>query len=59
MYHCRNYPDSDDVSDISWAHPYGIKFFNTFSMVLVLDSTYKTNKYCLSLLEFVGNILPS
>jgi hypothetical protein len=29
--------------------------FNTFSTVLVLDSTYKTNKYRLPLLEFVGN----
>jgi len=33
----------------------GIKLFNTFSSVLVLDSTYKTNKYCLLLLELVGN----
>jgi len=54
VYHCRNYHDSDDVRDIFWAHPNGIKLFNTFSTVLVLDSTYKTNKYHLSLLEFVG-----
>jgi hypothetical protein len=44
VYHCRNYHDSDDISDIFWEHPDGIKLFNMFSMVLVLDSTYKTNK---------------
>ena len=56
VYHCRNYHDSDDVSDIFWAHPDGIKLlFNMFSTVFVLDSTYKVNKYHLPLLEFVGN----
>ena len=56
VYHCKNYPDSDDVSDIFWAHPNVIKFFNTFSVVLVLDFTCKTNKYHLPLLEFIGDI---
>jgi len=55
VYNCRKYHDSNDVSDIFWAHPNGIKLFNTFSTVLVLDSTYKTNKYRIPLLEFVGN----
>ena len=55
VYHYRNYHDSDDVSDIFWTHLDGIKLFNTFSMVLMLDSTYKTNKYHLLLLEFFGN----
>jgi hypothetical protein len=55
VYHCRNYPNSDDVSDILWTHPNGIKLFDTFSTVLVLDSTYNTNKYHISLLDFVGN----
>jgi len=55
VYHCSNYHDFDDVSNIFWAHPDGIKLFNTFYTVLVLDSTYKTNKYRLLLLEFVGN----
>jgi len=55
VYHCRKYHDSDDVSDVFWAHPNSIKLFNMFSTVLVLDSTYKTNKYRLLLLEFVGN----
>jgi len=55
VYHCRKYRDSDDVSDVFWAHLNSIKLFNTFSTVLVLDSTYKTNKYRLPLFEFVGN----
>jgi len=55
VYHCRKYHDSDYGSDVFWAHPNSIKLFNTFSTVLVLDSTYKTNKYHLPLLEFVGN----
>ena len=55
VYDCRKYHDYDDVSDVFWAHQNSIKLFNTFFMVLVLDSTYKTNKYRLSFLEFVGN----
>lgn len=55
VYHCRNYPDFVDVDDILWVHPNGIKLFNTFSMMIVLDSTYKSNKYCLLLLEFICN----
>jgi len=55
VYHYTKYHDYDDVSDVFWAHPNSIKLFNTFSMVLVLDSTYKTNKYRLPLIEFIGN----
>nr|ABN05752.1 Ovarian tumour, otubain, related [Medicago truncatula] len=55
VYHCRKYPDSKVISDVFWAHLDSIKLFNTFSTVLVLNSTYKTNKYRLPLLEFVGN----
>jgi len=55
VYYCRKYVDSDYVSDVFWAHPNSAKLFNTFSTVLVLDSTYKTNKYRLPLLEFVDN----
>jgi len=54
VYHCRKYLESGDVRDIFWVHPNGVKLFNTFSTVLVLDSTYTTNKYLLLLLEFVG-----
>jgi len=29
VYHCRKYHDSNDVSDVFWAHPNSIKLFNT------------------------------
>lgn len=42
------------VRDIFWSHPDSSKLFNTFPSVLVLYSTYKTNKYKLPLMEIVG-----
>ncbi|XP_050893614.1 uncharacterized protein LOC127100455 [Lathyrus oleraceus] len=42
------------VEDIFWTHPDSIKLFNTFPTMLTLDSTYKTSKYRLSLLEMIG-----
>ena len=50
----RTYDDGVTVRDIFWTHPDSIKLFNTFSTVLILDSTYKTNKYRLPLFEMVG-----
>ncbi|XP_058763853.1 uncharacterized protein LOC131637287 [Vicia villosa] len=52
--HYRACDDGVTVRDISWTHPDSIKLFNTFSTVLLLDYTYKTNKYRLSLFEMVG-----
>ncbi|XP_050915675.1 uncharacterized protein LOC127130752 [Lathyrus oleraceus] len=40
--------------DIFWTHPNFIKLFNTFFTVLIIDSTYKTNKYKFILLEIIG-----
>jgi len=45
---------SKTVQDIFFAHPESEKLFNTFSTVLVMDSTYKTNQYKMSLFEIVG-----
>jgi len=42
------------VQDIFLAQHEFVKFFNTFSTVLVMDSTYKTNQYKMSLFEIVG-----
>ncbi|XP_050877400.1 protein FAR1-RELATED SEQUENCE 5-like [Lathyrus oleraceus] len=50
----RTCEDEVTVRDIFWTHIHSIKLFNTFPTVLILDSTYKTNKYRLSLLEMVG-----
>jgi hypothetical protein len=36
---------TDTLSDILWAHPDSVKLFNMFPTVLIMDSTYKINKY--------------
>jgi len=50
----RCYQDSEVVSDIFWTHPDLVKLLNAFSIVLLMDSAYKTNKYRLPFLEIVG-----
>lgn len=42
------------VRDIFLSHHDSIKLFNMFPTVLILDSTYNTNKYRLPLLDMVG-----
>jgi uncharacterized membrane protein len=37
------------VNDIFWSHLDSIKLFNIFPIVLIMNSTYKTNKYGLHL----------
>ena len=51
----RYHESSQVVSDIFWTHPDSLKLLNAFSNVLLMDSTYKTNKYRLPLLEIVGD----
>ena len=46
--------DSDVMRDIMWVHPDSVKLLNLFPIVLIMGSTYETNKYRLSLLEIVG-----
>jgi len=43
--------DSDVVSELFWTHPNAIKLLNAFNIVLLMESTYKTNRYRLPLLE--------
>ncbi|KAK2366952.1 PKS-NRPS hybrid synthetase [Trifolium repens] len=47
----RRNDGSDVLSDIFWAHPESIKLLNLFPIVLVMDCTYKTNKYRQPLLQ--------
>ncbi|GAU25698.1 hypothetical protein TSUD_216270 [Trifolium subterraneum] len=54
FHKCRIIGDSATIQDIFWAHPESIKLFNTFPTVLMMDSTYKTNKYKMPLFEIVG-----
>ncbi|XP_058780723.1 protein FAR1-RELATED SEQUENCE 5-like [Vicia villosa] len=50
----RTCNDRVTVRNIFWTHPNLMKLFNTFSTVLILDSTYDTNKYRLPLFEMIG-----
>ncbi|KAK2436914.1 hypothetical protein QL285_021874 [Trifolium repens] len=43
-----------DTQRYLWGHPDSVKLFNMFPTVLVMDSTYKVNKYRIPLLEVVG-----
>ena len=42
------------MQDIFWTHPDSVKLVNSFNIVILMDSTYKTNKYRMLLLEVVG-----
>ena len=50
----RNCMKSDAVRDLFWAHPGSIDLLRAFPRVLIMDCTYKTNRYRLPLLEIVG-----
>lgn len=49
----RTCEDEVTVQDIFWIHSDSMKLFNMFPTILIIDSTYKTNKYMLPLLEIV------
>lgn len=42
------------VTDLFWAHPVSLDLLRSFPKVLIMDYTYKTNRYRLPLLEIVG-----
>jgi len=46
--------DEDVVCDIFWCHPDAVKLVNACNLVFLIDITYKTNRYRLPLLDFVG-----
>ncbi|KAI5647958.1 hypothetical protein M9H77_33963 [Catharanthus roseus] len=41
----RNREDSNVLSDIVVAHPTSIAMIRTWPYILIMDTTYKTNKY--------------
>jgi len=53
IHFSRCVDESDVVSDLFWTHPYVVKLLNSFNIVFLMDSTYKTIKYWLPLLEIV------
>jgi len=52
--HWHTLKDEDVVYDISWSHPDAVKLTNACNLVFLIDSTYKTNRYRLPLLDIVG-----
>ncbi|KAI5683088.1 hypothetical protein M9H77_04316 [Catharanthus roseus] len=50
----RNREDSNMLSDIIIAHPTSIEILRTWPYALIIDTTYKTNKYNMPLLRVVG-----
>ncbi|KAL2975456.1 hypothetical protein AAZX31_14G162400 [Glycine max] len=52
--HWHRLKDQDVVHDLFWCHPDAFKLCNACHLVFFIDSTYKTNRYRLPLLDFVG-----
>jgi MULE transposase domain len=45
------------VKNVFWADGRGRRAFQEFSDVVTFDTTYQTNKYCISLAPFIGTSL--
>ncbi|KAL5159648.1 hypothetical protein HKD37_15G043935 [Glycine soja] len=54
IQHLMKLLERDVVHDIFWCHPDAMVLCNARNLVFLIDNTYKTNKYRLSLLDFVG-----
>ncbi|XP_073222568.1 protein FAR-RED IMPAIRED RESPONSE 1-like [Cicer arietinum] len=54
VYRYRKVEGSDELRDIFWTHPEAITLVNNFHIILIMDSTYKTCRYQMSLLEIIG-----
>ena len=52
--HWHGLKDEYIVHDIFWCHSDAVKLCNAYNLIFLIDSTYKTNMYKLSLLDFVG-----
>ncbi|KAL5193307.1 Protein FAR1-RELATED SEQUENCE 6 [Glycine soja] len=51
--HWHRLKDEIVVRDLFWCHPDAVKLCNACHLVFFIDSTYKTNRYRLPLLDFV------
>ncbi|KAK9049399.1 hypothetical protein SSX86_031634 [Deinandra increscens subsp. villosa] len=54
VYHIRADPVTDITQEIFFVSPTGYTCWRAFPHVLIIDATYKTNKYNLPLVELVG-----
>jgi len=53
IHNSRCNESSKVVTNVFWTHLTSTKLLNVVSIVLLMDTTYKANKYRLSLLEIV------
>jgi len=54
VHWCRCEEVSNVVQDIFWTHPDSVKLVNLFNIVILIHSTYKTNKYRIRYLRLLG-----
>ncbi|XP_073219976.1 uncharacterized protein [Cicer arietinum] len=54
VYRYKKVEGSNELRDIFWAHPNAIILVNNFHIELIMDNTYKTCRYQMSLLEIIG-----
>ena len=52
--HWHKLKDEEFVRDIFKCHLDAVRLCNAYNLVFLIDSTYKTNRYRLLLLDFVG-----
>ncbi|KAL5161690.1 PKS-NRPS hybrid synthetase [Glycine soja] len=52
--HWHRLKDEVVVRDLFWCYPDAVKLCNACHLVFFIDNTYKTNRYRLPLLDFVG-----
>jgi len=54
VYFTRENSEETTLEDIFFSHPESVNMLNTFPTILVMDYTYKTHTYRMSLFEIVG-----
>ncbi|KAD3337353.1 hypothetical protein E3N88_32873 [Mikania micrantha] len=54
VYNTREDPETNDVEDIFFCHPKSYCWWRAFPHVLMMDATYKTNRYRLPFIQIVG-----
>nr|KAJ0191581.1 hypothetical protein LSAT_V11C800398770 [Lactuca sativa] len=53
-YEYRLNESTNELEELFFMHPISLKMWQAFSYVVLMDATYKTNKYNLPFLEIVG-----
>ncbi|XP_023739282.1 uncharacterized protein LOC111887345 [Lactuca sativa] len=54
MYYSRADKSTNELQDLFFAHQRSLEMWRTFPHVMLMDATYKTNRYEIPLLEIVG-----